>query len=242
MKKIFVLAVVLLSVFLIYLTTLDKKVYYLALGDSLALGMTPYNNYDYGYTDYIKDYLSQKKVLEKYINNFAKSSYRTTDLIRAINDNEKVLIDGKKVTIKHALIKADLVTISVGMNDFINKNSLLSLLEENDITIFKYVDEIMVDVEELFKIIRKYCKEDVVMVGYYSPIADNEKVNKFFSYVNSKYDYLSSKYNIKYVDIYNQFKNSNDYLIDNYNVYPNKKGYKKIADVIIGILDESLFK
>ena len=37
LKKIFVVAVLFLIVFLIYLTTMDKKVYYLALGDSISL-------------------------------------------------------------------------------------------------------------------------------------------------------------------------------------------------------------
>ena len=38
MKKILLIASIILSVFLIYLITADKKVYYLALGDSLIMG------------------------------------------------------------------------------------------------------------------------------------------------------------------------------------------------------------
>jgi hypothetical protein len=53
MKKLLVLGVILLSTFLIYLSTFDRKIYYLSLGDSLALGVTPYGGYDYGYSDYV---------------------------------------------------------------------------------------------------------------------------------------------------------------------------------------------
>ena len=38
-----------------------------------------------------------------------------------IDNNEKVIIDKKEKTIKNALIKADLLTLSIGMNDFIYK-------------------------------------------------------------------------------------------------------------------------
>ena len=71
LKSLLVIAVSLLLVFLIYLTTLDKKVYYLALGDSLAVGINPYLDKDYGYTDYVNDYLEDKGILEKYISEYS---------------------------------------------------------------------------------------------------------------------------------------------------------------------------
>ena len=47
MKKILILGVIILSIFIIYLTTLDKKVYYLVLGDEISLGLTSNNKYHY---------------------------------------------------------------------------------------------------------------------------------------------------------------------------------------------------
>ena len=99
-KTILVSSIIVLLVFLIYLTTLDKKVYYVSLGDSLALGQTPYGNLDYGYTDYVKDYLIDKKILEKYIKEFSDKNYRITDLIRDINDNKKIYINNKPKLLK----------------------------------------------------------------------------------------------------------------------------------------------
>ena len=43
MKKILVLGIVLLGIFLIYLSTLDKKVYFLSLGDEISQGINLYN-------------------------------------------------------------------------------------------------------------------------------------------------------------------------------------------------------
>ena len=66
MKKILVLGIVLLGIFLIYLSTLDKKVYFLSLGDEISQGINLYNKKDYNYNDYVKEYLENKKVLETY--------------------------------------------------------------------------------------------------------------------------------------------------------------------------------
>lgn len=245
MKKLLVLGIILISVFLIYLTTIDKKVYYLALGDSLACGVTPYNGYDYGYTDYVKDYLENKKILETYVNEFAVSGYRSTDLYRDIIDNKQVKVDNKSVTLKNALIKADLVTISIGANDLFGKSSAYSLMNENENEIYKYIDEIMIDVENLFKLMREYCKEDIILVGYYNPVISNineEKADKIFDYVNKSYDELSKKYDIYYVEVYEEFKGNFDYLPNPYNIHPSKQGYKAIADLVIEKINQTLLQ
>ena len=54
MKKILVLGVIIISIFLIYLTTIDKKVYYVSLGDEISLGMTKEVYYEKSYSIYIK--------------------------------------------------------------------------------------------------------------------------------------------------------------------------------------------
>ena len=57
MKKILALGVLFLGIFLIYLSTLDRKVYFLSLGDEISQGMNVYNQKDYNYNDYVKEYL-----------------------------------------------------------------------------------------------------------------------------------------------------------------------------------------
>ena len=55
------------SVFLIYNRTYTLKINYVALGDSVAAGRNPYGVDDYGYTDYVKDYLQKNDKLNNYI-------------------------------------------------------------------------------------------------------------------------------------------------------------------------------
>ncbi len=230
MKKILFIGSILLGIFLIYLSTLDKKVFYLSLGDEMALGYNEFNKKDYGYSDYVKEYLEKKKVLEVYINDYFKENLRTTDLIRMINDNEKVLINGKNKSIKNALIKADLVTLSIGNNDISSKLSLYNNYNEQEI--YEYLDEYLLDLDSLFKLIREYCKESIIFIGYYN-FLNNPNIDKYIEYLNTKALKLANTYDIKYIDILKMMKDE-DYFSGS--LYPTKKGYigigKKINLVI----------
>ena len=168
MKKIIVIAVILLSIFFIYLNTIDKKVYYLALGDSIAAGVNASGTDDYGYSDHIKTYLENRDLLETYINQFAVSGYRSIDLKRDIEDNKKITINDKDVTLKNALIKADLVTLSIGANDF------FYYLNANYTDVYDHINDSLNDIESLFKLVREYCKENIIVVGYYTHFEENE--------------------------------------------------------------------
>lgn len=248
MKKIFVVAFLSLLVFLIYLTTIDKKVYYLSLGDSLAQGVTPYNSIDYGYTDYVKDYLTEKKILEKSVFEFAQSNYRITDMIRDIEDNKKVISNGKEVTLKNALIKSDLLTLSIGMSDFLAKFDFGNFLGQIDSAqTYQYIDEISADLDKLLSLIRMYCKEDIILIGYYNPIPFFTKdvsslADEVFTYAREKQKLLCEKYHVMYVDIYDVFLENPDFLPNPFNIHPSKAGYQAISDAIIVKINESLLK
>lgn len=221
MKKVLFLLIVILSVFLIYLKNTDGEVYFLALGDSYSLGMTPYSGYDYGFNDYVKDYLSDKNVLEEYIVDFSKSGYRSVDLLRDILDNKSILINNDVLTIQQALIKSDLVTLSIGTNDI---NSSINLDMDT-----MYINDVMSDMESLLVLLRKYCKEKIIAVGYIVP-------NENYEIVNSLYEELCNKYNIIYINAY-ELLNDSKYFPNPNNIHPSKEGYHIIADKIIDNLD-----
>ena len=83
-------SIVILLVFVIYLTTLDKEISYVAIGDYLTVGVNADKKQDYGYSNYVYEYLKEKNVVSEYITEFSDSTYRTTDLIRDIKDNKKL--------------------------------------------------------------------------------------------------------------------------------------------------------
>ena len=58
------------------------------------------------------------------------------------------------------------------------------------------------DLDNLFKLMREYCKEDIVLVGFYNPFQEaSEDVLDVFEYLNKKYRDVCLEYDVIYVDI-----------------------------------------
>lgn len=224
MKKIAIIISIFLVVFLIYLKFLDRKVFYLAMGDGLSLGLSDYGVKNVGYSDNLSTYLKNIGKLEKYVN-ISKEDMRITDIIEGINDNKKVNIDNTTRTIKYLLIKADIVTISVGINDL-----LLHLVSKEyiDDRIYLYIDELMIDISKMLEIIKKYCKEDIILIGPYNPYKNN--YDDVFKYLNKRYEEIAKKYNVNYL---NTYEIMNEKYFSKYSIYPNLEGHKQISDAII---------
>ena len=106
MKKILVFVLILFSIIYIYTLTIDRKIYYLSL-----------SNDNSWFANNISNYLSNRNKLEKYIYKFSNSNTRISDYLNMIEDNKKIKYKNKKITFKNALIKADLITISLNMED-----------------------------------------------------------------------------------------------------------------------------
>lgn len=225
MKKILTIIIVLLAVFLIYLGFKDKEIYYFSMGDSLANGINSYNAKDYGYADYVKDSLEIKKY-----ESFTNNNKRSIDFVKDIEDNIK--INGKNI--QNILIKADIITLSVGMNDLFSNVTFNNDFSVNDL--YMKFEEVMADLENLFKLLRTYSKEDIIYIGIYNCLKENS-LDEFFIYANEQLKKLCDNYKIIYLDIYNEFNDST--YFDNPNSYfPNKAGYKLISNKIIDIIVE----
>ena len=125
MKKYYKIFVFILAIALVFCTYKifskeQKKIIYIPLGDSIAEGMNAYSIVDYGYTDYINDYLKEKDKISFYTKSFTKSGYTTRDVTNDINNNKSIEIDDKTIYLKEILRESDLVTLTIGANNFIN--------------------------------------------------------------------------------------------------------------------------
>lgn len=233
MKKILIIFIIILSIFIIYLTTIDKKVYYLVLGDQISLGMTQKGYYEKSYSEYIKEYLEQKNKLERYENEYVTLEYHITDIISDINKNKEIEETNK--TIKNSLIKADLITMSIGSNDILSKiNNEQKLVNLNYNQLKKNIDEIIRDLDKLLNLIRQYCKEDIILIGIYINTYD-EELNNIIHYANEKFKETSNSYNVTYIDLYEIVSPQGEL-----NMYPSSEEYKKISSSIIDIIDNNL--
>ena len=240
MKKTLLLGTVILIVFLIYLCNMDKKVYYINLGDSLAAGDDAYGKKVKGYSGYIKDYLKKGYNLTLRYYDYATNGYRTTDLISIIEENKKIKKNNKEITIQNSLIKADLVTISIGANDILNKINPKNTQDYNQI--YNYIDDLSKDLDQLLKLMRQYCKEDIIMIGYYNPypFLNNKRINEIFNYLNKKYKETCNNYNVTYIEIDNLFKENPNFLPNENNIHPSEEGYKAISGEIISVINKKL--
>ena len=235
--------IILVSIFFI---TRDKKVYYLSLGDSLAEGQTPNNTIGKSYSDYVSEYLSDKGVLEFYTKKFAKSGYRSIDLLNDLKENKKIKVNGKEITIKHALIKADVVTLSIGSNDLFYKLNLANSFDLNKFDdIYTYVDESISDIDKLLYELRKSCKEEIMVFGFYNPFTNFSSslantVEPVIIYANEKMKALIKKYDMTYIDIHDTFLANDNYLPSKLEIHPTIEGYRAMSEKAIELINKKI--
>lgn len=220
MKKIIFTIILFLSCYLIYTLTNNNNLNYVTLGDSLSKGVTPYFANGYGYSNYIVDYLKKNNQLNSYNDDFTSIDYRITDLINLININYET----NNQTINQAIHSADIITISVGMQELYYK------INTNDTNIYTYIDKMLEDTEELFTLIRKNNNKKIYMLGYYNTKSTNHDL---FNYANIKLKEICQKNKITYIDTQSIFYKNTTYFENPNSFNPNLQGYYKIYEKII---------
>lgn len=184
LKKILFIVLIILAVLLINFLFIDDKIYYLNL-----------NTIDSNdYSIYYKEYLEKNHNLEYYNNYYNVKDYRITDLIRMIKDNKEITIDGKKQKIENAIIKADIITVWVGMSEIRYKIDTTDIEE-----LYKYSDTILTDLEELFLLLRKISKEKIIFMNFYNP--GDEQYDEVIEYLNAKMNAIAIEYEIDVLDV-----------------------------------------
>lgn len=180
MKKILLTFIIIFLVFIIYIFNRDKKKYILYIGDNGGISSF---SIDQLVSEYKKDKLFEKFVVYK--NN---NDYRTVDLLNDINNNIKFQYENNNYTLDNSLIKADVIIISIGNND-------LEYCKEN--CNYRYIDELIDDLNDLFKRIRRFSKEKI----YIYPLkkVNNTELN---NYMNKRFDSIIKKYQINKILLY----------------------------------------
>ena len=176
MKKIIFLIIVTILVIGIYFFLKDRKVFYFSIID--------YNS-SYRFNNFISDYLDEVDKNEEVINYDVQNS-RVIDLINLINNNE-VIGDRK---IKNILIKADLVSLSLGFDE-------LYLKLDN----YDFINKYLVNIEDLLKLSRKNCKEKIVFIGFYN-FKKDIKYDYYVNFLNKMIRNICDKYNVYFIDTY----------------------------------------
>ena len=178
MKKLIIIFLIFFSIFYIYLLTCDEKIYYLSISNN-------YNSNDF--SNIIAKKLKRNNLLEIHVNEFSNNNNRITDYIDMIDDNKYIIKNNKKIHFKNALIKADIITLSLGTKDFITNYG--------DST--EKVLTIRNNIETLIKKIREYSKEDIYFISIYSEYVDSKYIDKLNNDIKS----ICSDNKIKFINI-----------------------------------------
>lgn len=223
--------IIILGIFftsIIYFHTDRDKVNVLALGDGISTGMTVYHVEGYDYNEYLTEYLNEENNLENYYKYFNEVDETTTSLISKINNNIESI--DKKIKLKQAIKEADIITVSLGMdelNNYAKKNTLGS----TKITGFlnKY--------EEIMQMLRKLNTKKIYLISLYdSNLINKTKITK----INEELKKLAEIYSISYIDI-TDITTHNEFFIQKNNYYLNYKGQEYIYNKIKQNFEESTF-
>lgn len=217
--KLLILIILSLSVYFIYQNTKETKIKIITFGDSLSLGINSYGNREYGYIDYLKDYLEETKEVE--LMNYSDKTLSIQELLEKIKTNPKI---------KGDLLESHLLILNVGYNDIIYKINLEENISPSRIN--KINDEITKSYDSLLKEINKYYKNKIIVVGYPKSNSDNYYYNVSIRNLNK---YLENNKRITYIDTYKLLSNRIKYFSNPNSYYPNRNGYLKISRELINI-------
>ena len=117
MKKVFLILTLFLSCYFIYTKTEGNKKNYLVIGDSLSKGINEYGVVSYGYSDFIKDYLENKKNLKNYNKTYTDVNYKVSDIVKILEYNESK----NNISLNRLIKEADIITISLGIDEIYYK-------------------------------------------------------------------------------------------------------------------------
>ena len=142
-------------------TLANEREVYVALGDSLAAGQTPYSQIDAGYTDLIALQLAKQGKLQHFTKELTFPGYRVSDVIDSVKSEQA----------EPLLKQATLITISAGANNLlplISHNPQQGTLNFSQLNANFALNTLRQEMAELLKLVReKAPNADIYVMGYY---------------------------------------------------------------------------
>lgn len=205
-----------------------QKVDYVALGDSIAKGQTPYKEIGTGYTDMIAAELSEQEALKSFTKEYAMSGETSTGFVEKL----------KRADVQEAVKEAELVTISTGANDVLQLlNSDNFTLETAELALAKMKGNLASGLKTI-KSLSPNAK--VFVFGYYFPfpnMTDNGNYQLAFSIFNSELQATAQANGAVFVEVSSQF--NPEFLPNPADVHPSEDGYRVFADQFFNVWENS---
>ncbi|MCA0987100.1 cell wall-binding repeat-containing protein [Guptibacillus algicola] len=201
---------------------------YVALGDSLAAGVQPDNTLGVSYADYIAEDLENIYQLESFTKKFAVPGFTTDNLLEQLTTN---------VEAQQAVASADLITLTIGANDFLNvlKNSPEDLEDKKKVE--ELFAKVLKNYGHIMGIIRTLNPDaNVFLQGYYNPFyayppEEQAVFTELMQSLNKLIQGVALGSGSGFVPTYDAIAmDYTKYLPNPTNVHPGPAGYKVIAN------------
>ncbi|MER2119356.1 MAG: SGNH/GDSL hydrolase family protein [Solibacillus sp.] len=211
----------------------NEREVYIALGDSLAAGQTPYSQIDAGYTDFIALQLERHGKLGYFSKELTFPGYRVGNVIETIQSEKAAPL----------LSEATLITLSAGANNLlplITHNPLQGTIAFSQLNANFALNEVRTQMGELLSLINaKAPKATVYVLGYYLPYASVHKEQaegavEAVQLLNTILKQETEAAGYRFVDVYEAFdQQRTTYLPNVADVHPNQLGYRIMANEML---------
>ncbi len=218
-KLLLIILVGAILTILINFTTINNDITLVSIGDGFSLGMTHYNVAGPSFNDYLKDILDTKNILNSYNNEFSLAHMTIHELNEYMEDN--VLGKFTRIPIKQTLASADVLTISIGLDEFADLSIQNSL---NNEALTNYITEF----STLLKTIREFSTAQIIIIGLYPAYKFSE--NDAYE-INNELKKIAGKYDCQFLDIM-AYSLNKDYYLNDTSYYLNYEAHKKIAEAL----------
>ena len=216
-----------------------EPAHYLALGDSLAAGITETNTLGKGYADFLAQQLEEADLLASFNKGFAFPGYTTEYILNELKSDVKKpsTETGQDVSLLEEIKKADVITISAGAND------VLKLVQRDEAGGIQFdvqqlaqaIEQVKTNYDAILKRIAQLNPAaDVFIMGYYNPFPSLKQYEEQFNLLVSMMDSAimqvaedNAAYFVKVADVV--ASNTELYLPNPQNIHLSEAGYEAVA-------------
>ena len=216
-----------------------EPAHYLALGDSLAAGITETNKLGKGYADFLAQQLEEADLLASFNKGFAFPGYTTEHILNELKSDVKKpsTETEQEVSLLDEVKKADVITISAGAND------VLKLVERDEAGSIQFdiqqITQAIAQVTTNYDAILKRIAQlnptaDVFIMGYNNPFPSVKEYEEQFNLLVSMMDRAimqvaedNAAYFVEVADIV--ASNTEEYLPNPQNIHLSEAGYEVVA-------------
>ncbi|OZM56518.1 hypothetical protein CIB95_12155 [Lottiidibacillus patelloidae] len=204
---------------------------YVALGDSLAAGYTPYQSIDKGYPDYVKEALYNLGYEVTLNKDFAVGGYTTAN----------VLADMQVPDVQPAISQADIITISAGGNDLLSQLEITQTGVTLDPTkVPSILNNIATNLTGIVTSIKTLNPDaQIYLMGYfnampYLPVEQQQQLLPILEQINGIIEAVALQSGSTFVPTFDVIaENTLEYLPNPQDVHLSLTGYQAIAGEFI---------